>query len=101
MRQQEKASLEIDGLELFAPEFVAQGHHREAEILLAQALLLQQSFRQALQALAGQRLRSVEVSAELMSGGPKAIAELARLRNHFQVRGAWAFAGRAARCSPI
>ncbi len=49
VRQQQQTALEIDGLDLFAPELVGDADHREAEILLAESQCAQQFFAHLLQ----------------------------------------------------
>ena len=99
--QKQEPAFEIDGLELLAPEFITDGHHGEAEILLAQALILEQALGHALEVLAGQGFGPVQGLAELMGGGSYAIERLARLRNDFQMRRTRALAGGARFGRPV
>lgn len=88
VRQQEEPALEVDGLHLLAPEFVADADHREAEVLLAQAEVLQQVLAHFLKRGSHQGLGAVERLAELFGGFANAIAGFARFRHGFEMSGA-------------
>src|SRR5207249_7551655 len=60
VRQQQETALEVDSLDLLAPELVADGDHDEAEVLLLQPYVPEQVLTHFLQTLPRERPRAIE-----------------------------------------
>src|SRR5262249_40283752 len=87
--QEQKTTLEIDGLHLLAPELIGKGNHREAEVLLAQAEVPEEFFGHLLEALAREGLGAVHGLADISRGRTDAIAQFSRLRNDLEMGSTW------------
>ena len=72
VRQQQQTAVERHGLNLLAPDFIGDAHHREAEILLTQPHLPQQFLGEGPHFLLGRRFGAVEVFAEARRLGAEA-----------------------------
>ena len=88
VRQQQQAPLEIDGLDLLAPELVGEADHREAEILLAEAHAFQQVLRHFLKDWLSEQAGAVERLADAGGLGADLVAQLARLGHDLEMGGA-------------
>ena len=87
VRQKHEPAVERNRRDLLAPELVGQHHHREAEVLLAEAERLQNAFRHLPGRFLRQRLRLVERLAERLDRGADAVSQGAVLRHFLEGSG--------------
>src|SRR5439155_8643418 len=80
-------ALEVDSLDLLAPELVADGDHDEAEVLLLQPYVPEQVLTHFLQTLPRERPRAIERLPKTGGLGANTIAHLPGLRHNLQVGG--------------
>ena len=97
-RQQQQPALEVDGLDLVAPELVGQRHHREAEVLLAQAQVAQQLLGGGLQVLLFLRPAALSPFADQVSGSASPAAVVGPVAVSYPVAVAVAVDAVAADC---